>query len=102
MVVHLRFFQRKDGAASLIYVARYTKAKGQLDFLRLVDPKWLKGYTIRFFGAGMGETNIVSAMREAATERGLSIEIHNAVRKEDLLVEYCMSHGQIHYSSSDR
>ena len=87
---------------SLLYVARYNKAKGQLGFLRSVDPNALKGYTVRFFGADLGETNIDDAMREVAAQRGIDIEIHGPVAKHQLLKEYCAARGQIHFAISDR
>ena len=83
-------------------MARYNKSKGQLEFLRAVDAGMLSGYTVRFFGADLGETTINDAMREVAAHRGISIEIHGPIPKQQLLEEYCTASGQVHYAFGDR
>ena len=83
-------------------MARYNKAKGQLGFLRTVNPGTLSGYTVRFFGADLGETAIDAEMRKVAEQRGIRIEIHGPIQKHELLKEYCTAHGQVHFPVSDR
>lgn len=82
----------------LMYVARYgSGGKGQLEFLERVDPRLLQGYTVEFYGGNFSHT-AAHELQETAQRRGISVLVHPAIPKTDLLLQICLSKGQIHYA----
>jgi len=85
----------------LLYVGRYVDKKGQVEFLSMVNPQHLSGYTVDFYGAGYESKSIIDNMRKIAKERGISITINKQVDHAKLLRLYCAASGQIHFAKGD-
>jgi hypothetical protein len=86
----------------LVYVARYHSWKGQLDFLRVVDPSLLTGYTVEFFSSKKSGADTVAEMNKVAEEKGISIVAHTEVlTRHELLHTMCGAMGLIHFARTD-
>eukprot|EP00951_Prasinocladus_malaysianus_P035156 scaffold360044_cov30-Prasinocladus_malaysianus.AAC.1 len=96
-----RFCRRVDKQKRLMYVGRYVDSKGQLDFLRAVNPEMLRGYTVDFYGAGYQAGGRPAEIEGLAKSRGISVEVHDSVSHQTLLKAYCTSAGQVHYAKGD-
>ena len=76
-------------------------SQGQLQFLKLVDPQLLEGYTIRFFGTG-GSAEKAEQARGIANSRGINVEIQiSQVPPREIFAAMCSARGAIHYAKSD-
>jgi len=87
----------------LVYIARYHNWKGQLTFMKTVDPELLRGYTLEFFTSKNSED---SSEREEiiaiGKERGINVVAHTSkMAREDLLPALCKAKGVIHYALDD-
>ena len=82
-------------------VMMFALSQGQLQFLKLVDPHLLKGYTIRFFGTG-GSAEQEEQAKDIAKARGINVEIQSSqVPREEIFAAMCSARGAIHYAKSD-
>lgn len=86
---------------SLMYVGRYVQSKGQVDFLKKVDPMELQGFNIQFYGGDYYFHKYREAMVKIAKDKGISITVHDEVDLNSLLRSYCRASGQIHFSPGD-
>lgn len=86
--------KRKDNI--LLYVARMNPAKGQIAFLEHVDPEMVAGYTIHFYGHGAPDQ--VQEVKDIARRKGLSIEVHGEVDKQEIFEGLCTGKGIIMYA----
>jgi hypothetical protein len=93
---------KSEKGSDLLYIARYTASKGQIEFLETVDPKQLRGHTVHFYGSNIGvEEEFLHTMKEIAAARGIRISIHPPVLREELFPHYCKAAGMIHYAVAD-
>jgi len=87
----------------LLYIGRLKHTKGQLEFLRRIDPALLAGYTVHFYGGGdrSDARPLIAEMRNVATLRGISVEIHGRVSKPRVLRHLCKAAGVVHFAETD-
>lgn len=90
----------------LLYIARVSsKMKGVMTFLKLVDPKLLRGYRVEFYsGSSKENAEKQGKEREAemlavAAERGIQIRVHLlSVSLQEIYDAACSAAGLIHYA----
>lgn len=87
-------------ARDLLFVARYTEHKGQVEFVRRLDPQMLGDFTLHFYG-GEDRSDYAKQLRAEVEARGLRAVVHGRVTHTDLLDHVCRSAGQVHYALAD-
>ena len=87
--------RRHRKGADLLYVGRYKPGKGQLKFLRHVDPAELEGFHVHFYSSAAAEDGYDRQLVRVAAERGIAATVHDPVEKPVLLEHYCRAAGQI-------
>jgi len=99
MFLRRKCAEAKKRSNDLLYIARLKDFKGQLQFLRRIDPSLLKGLTMHFYGAGA--PRYTEKLHQVAKERGISAVVHGMVPKSDVLAHICRARGVVHYAKSD-
>ena len=86
----------------LLYIGRLKHTKGQLEFLKRIDPALLKGYTVHFYGGGdrMDARPLMEEMRRVASTRAISVEVHGRVSKPRVLRHLCKVLGALAWARS--
>eukprot|EP00873_Tetraselmis_striata_P023867 jgi/Tetstr1/444131/TSEL_032029.t1 len=85
----------------LVYVARYHDWKGQVEFLKWVNPTQLNNYTVHFYSSSRN-ADMQLEMARVAERRNISVKIHSTpLMRGELLNELCAAKGAVHYAHTD-
>eukprot|EP00191_Tetraselmis_sp_GSL018_P010112 CAMPEP_0177618512 /NCGR_PEP_ID=MMETSP0419_2-20121207/25626_1 /TAXON_ID=582737 /ORGANISM="Tetraselmis sp., Strain GSL018" /LENGTH=249 /DNA_ID=CAMNT_0019117437 /DNA_START=344 /DNA_END=1093 /DNA_ORIENTATION=+ len=71
-------------AHNIVYVARYTPQKGQVEFVKHIDPKILENFTIHFYG-GESTSKYAEELKAEVARTGLKAVVHGRVPHRQLL-----------------
>jgi len=81
-------------AHNIVYVARYTPQKGQVEFVKHIDPKILENFTIHFYG-GESTSKYAEELKAEVARTGLKAVVHGRVPHRQLLDAVCHSSAQV-------
>mmetsp|Transcript_22461 Transcript_22461/g.62304 ORF Transcript_22461/g.62304 Transcript_22461/m.62304 type:complete len:614 (+) Transcript_22461:94-1935(+) len=88
------FTSRRTYPENFVYVGKLTPSKGQLRFLKTVDPRMLIGTAVHFYGDDSNKAE-KEAIFQVAAERKIDINVHGMVSKLELFWAMTGSKGMI-------
>eukprot|EP00192_Tetraselmis_astigmatica_P004885 CAMPEP_0117680758 /NCGR_PEP_ID=MMETSP0804-20121206/18553_1 /TAXON_ID=1074897 /ORGANISM="Tetraselmis astigmatica, Strain CCMP880" /LENGTH=436 /DNA_ID=CAMNT_0005490337 /DNA_START=86 /DNA_END=1396 /DNA_ORIENTATION=+ len=87
----------------LLYIARILDWKGQVDFLKRIDPDLLKGYTLTMISKPPPTAQQRQMLESLGHSRGIDIRVHPGIVSDrlQLLSRLCAAKGLVHYARKD-
>ena len=92
----------------LIYAGHYRRTKGQVDFLRMLDPKSLGPFTIELYGTrpingSLGDDwDLIHDIIKAKRLQGKVVAFEDRISHLKLMGKLASASGLVHFANSDR